>query len=139
MNYIGPVIGAVVFALIMSLVREPARRTVSAMLTAGLTGVYISGGGFGIWELLFPLVAMPIAYRGLRSYAALAVVWLLHSAWDILHHLYGNPIWPFVPSSSLGCMIFDAVIAVWFLAGAPSLAAALRQPPRRAPAGPSRS
>jgi hypothetical protein len=139
MNYIGPVIGAVMFALIMSLVREPARRTVSAMLTAGLTGVYMSGGGFGIWELAFPLVAMPIAYRGLSSYTALAVVWLMHSGWDILHHLYGNPIWPFMPSSSFGCMIFDGVIAVWFLAGAPSLAGALRQPPRRAPAGPSRS
>jgi hypothetical protein len=139
MNYIGPVIGAVMFALIMSLVREPARRTICAMLTAGLTGVYMSGGGFGVWELAFPLVAMPLAYRGLSSYPALAAVWLLHSGWDILHHLYGNPIWPFMPSSSFGCMIFDAVIAIWFLAGAPSPAGALRQPPRRAPAGPSRS
>jgi hypothetical protein len=117
-----------VFALIMSLVREPARRTVGAMLTAGLTGVYMSGGGLGIWELLFPLVAMPIAYRGLRSYAALAVVWLLHSGWDILHHLYGNPIWPFMPTSSFGCMIFDALVAVWFLAGAPSLVSSGRRP-----------
>jgi len=139
MNYIGPVIGAVVFVLIMSFVREPARRTINAMLTAGLTGVYMSGGGFGVWELAFPLVAMPIAYRGLSSYTAIAVVWLMHSGWDFLHHRYGNPIWPFMPASSLGCMIFDAVIALWFLAGAPSLAGALRQPPRRAPAGPSQS
>jgi len=26
-----------------------------------------------------------------------------------------------MPASSLGCMIFDALIAVWFLAGAPSI------------------
>jgi hypothetical protein len=25
-----------------------------------------------------------------------------------------------MPTSSFGCMIFDAIIALWFLAGAPS-------------------
>jgi len=30
----------------------------------------------------------------------------------------GNPIWPFMPTSSWGCMIFDSLIALWFLAGA---------------------
>jgi hypothetical protein len=120
MDYVGPVIGVVAFVLIMSLVKEPSRRTVNAMLTAGLTGVYMSGGGFGVWELLFPVVTLPLAYAGLRSYAAIAAVWLLHSAWDLLHHLWGNPLWPFMPTSSFGCMIFDAVIAIWFLAGAPS-------------------
>jgi hypothetical protein len=39
---------------------------------------------------------------------------------DIAHHLWGNPIWPFMPSSAFGCMVFDSVIALWFLAGAPS-------------------
>jgi hypothetical protein len=42
---------------------------------------------------------------------------------DLPHHLWGNPIWPFMPTSSFGCMIFDTLIAVWFLAGAPSLVA----------------
>src|ERR1044071_5852620 len=109
-DYIGPVIAAVVFIMLMARVREPARQTVSAMLTAGLTGVYLSGGGFGLWELVFPVVALSLAYRGLRSYAAIAVVWWMHSGWDILHHLWGNPIWPFMATSSFGCMIFDAVI-----------------------------
>jgi len=40
---------------------------------------------------------------------------------DLPHHLWGNPIWPFMPTSSFGCMIFDTLIAAWFLAGAPSL------------------
>jgi uncharacterized protein DUF6010 len=121
MDYVGPVIGAAVFVLIMSLVREPARRTLNAIIVAGVTGVYLSGGGFGPWELLFPLVAVPVAYRGLRSYAFIGLAWLLHSGWDIVHHLWGNPLWPFMPTSSFGCMIFDALIAVWFLVGAPSL------------------
>ena len=120
MNYIGPVIGAIVFVLIMSFVREPARRTINAMIVAGASGAYLSGGGFGIWEVVFPIVAMPVAYRGLRSYSFIGLAWLMHSCWDIVHHLWGNPIWPFMPTSSFGCLIFDALIAVWFLAGAPS-------------------
>jgi hypothetical protein len=123
MDFVGPAIGALVFIVIMSLVREPARRTVNAMIVAGASGAYLSGGGLGIWEVLFPVVAMPIAYRGPRLYSFIAVAWLMHSCWDIVHHLWGHPIWPFMPTSSFGCMIFDALIALWFLAGAPSLVA----------------
>lgn len=121
MDFVGPALGAFVFVVIMSLVSEPARRTINAMIVAGASGAYLSGGGFGIWEVVFPVVAMPIAYRGLRSYSFIGLAWLMHSCWDIVHHLWGNPIWPFMPTSSFGCMIFDALIAVWFLAGAPSL------------------
>jgi hypothetical protein len=32
---------------------------------------------------------------------------------DILHHLWGNPIWPFMATSSWGCLIFDSLIATW--------------------------
>ena len=114
MDFVGPTIGAIVFVAIMSLVSEPARRTVNVMIVAGASGVYLSGGGFGIWEVLFPVVAMPIAYRGLRSYSFIGLAWLMHSCWDIVHHLWGNPIWPFMPTSSFGCLIFDALIAIWF-------------------------
>jgi len=121
MDFVGPVIGALVFVVIMSLVSEPARRTINAMIVAGASGAYLSGGGFGIWEVVFPVLAMPLAYRGLRSYSFIGLAWLLHSCWDVVHHLWGNPIWPFMPTSSFGCLIFDALIAIWFLAGAPSL------------------
>ena len=47
----------------------------------------------------------------------------MHAAWDLPHHLWGNPIWPFMPTSSFGCVIFDSLIALWFLVGAPSLIA----------------
>jgi hypothetical protein len=122
LDYVGPVVAAVLFVAIMSRVVEPARRTLNAMLVAGASGVYLSGG-FGIWELAYPVIAVPVAYAGLRSYTCIGWAWLMHSVWDVVHHFWGNPIWPFMPSSSFGCLIFDAVIAVWFLAGAPALSA----------------
>ena len=78
-------------------------------------------GGFGAWELAFPVFAIPVTYRGLRSYRFIGVAWLMHSAWDIAHQLWGHSLWPFMPTASFGCMICDALIAVWFFAGAPSL------------------
>jgi hypothetical protein len=45
----------------------------------------------------------------------------MHAAWDAVHHFYDNPIWPFMPTSSSGCIIFDSLIALWFVLGAPCL------------------
>jgi hypothetical protein len=104
----------------MSAVKEPTRRTFNAILVAGASGVYLSGG-LGPWELLYPALTIPVVYLGLRSYRFIGLAWLMHSCWDIVHHLWGNPIWPFMPTSSFGCMIFDALIAIWFLADAPSI------------------
>jgi uncharacterized protein DUF6010 len=119
MDYVGPAVGAIVFVAIMSLVAEPTRRTLNAMILAGASGAYLSGG-FGPWELIFPLIALPVAFRGLRSHQFIGIGWLIHASWDIVHHFWGDPIWPFMPSSAFGCMIFDAMIAPWFLLGAPS-------------------
>jgi len=120
MDSIGPAIGAVLFVAIMSLVPHPTRRTFNAIFAAGAIGAYI-GGSFGVWELLFPVVAMPIIYLGLKSYRFIGITWLMHAAWDLPHHLWGRPIWPYMPTSSFGCMIFDSLIAIWFLVGAPSV------------------
>ena len=122
MDYVGPAIGAALFVLAMSLVHDPVRRPVNTIVVAGACGVYLSGG-FGVWELLYPAIAMPVVYRGLQSYRFIGLAWLLHAIWDLAHHLWGNPIWPFMPTSSFGCMLFDTLIAVWFLAGAPSIGA----------------
>jgi len=119
-DLVGPAVAALAFVCIMSFVYEPTRRQLNAILAAGAVAAYLSGG-FGVWEVAYPVVAGPIAYLGLRSHRYIGIAWLMHAGWDILHHLYGNPIWPFLPRSSFGCMIFDAAIAVWFLAGAPSL------------------
>ena len=122
MDYVGPAIGAAVFVTGMSFVPEPTRRTLNAVLVAGTCGVYLSGG-FGLWELLYPLVATPVVFRGLRSFRYIGVAWLMHAAWDLPHHLWGNPIWPFMPTSSFGGFVFDSLIGAWFLAGATSIAA----------------
>ena len=124
MDYVGPAIGGGVFIALMSLVKEPLRREVNATLVAGASGVYLSGG-FGLWELIYPVIGTLIGSRALQSYRWIGVGWLIHAGWDIAHHLWGNPIWPFLPSSAFGCMIFDSMIAPWFLAGAPSF---LRRP-----------
>jgi hypothetical protein len=58
---------------------------------------------------------------------------LAHSAWDLPHHLWGNPIWQFMPTSSLGCFVFDAVIAMWFFALERASPAAARPSPRLEP------
>jgi len=120
MDGIGPALFAVVFVVLMSLVKEPARRHFNAIFVAGASGAYLSGG-LGAWELVYPAIAAPVAYLGLRSHRGIGVAWLMHSAWDVVHHVWGNPIWPFMPTSSFGCMIFDALIAIWFLAGAPTV------------------
>jgi hypothetical protein len=136
-DFVGPAIGAALFVVGMSLVREPARRTFNAIFVAGASGVYLSGG-LGPWELLYPAIVTPVVYLGLRSHRFIGIAWLMHSWWDFVHHFWGNPIWAFMPTSSFGCMIFDALIAVWFLAGAPSVFALLTSPAtasrRRCPA-----
>jgi hypothetical protein len=125
-DFVGPVAGALAFIAIMSLVREPARRNLNAILVAGAGGVYLSGG-LGLWELAYVAVAAPVAYLGLRSHRFIGLGWLMHTIWDVMHHLYGDPIWPFMPTSSFGCAITDAVLAIWFFAGAPSLFALARR------------
>jgi hypothetical protein len=120
MDFVGPAIGAVVFIALMSLVQEPTRRTLNAVIAAGVAGVYLNGG-FGAYELIYPIVVLPIVYRGLASYRYIGIVWLTHAVWDLPHHLWGNPIWPFMPTSSFGCFVFDTLIALWFLAGAPAV------------------
>lgn len=126
MSWFAPVAAAALFALAMSSVREPARRHINALLVAGAAGAYL-GSGLGPWELVFPALALPVAYLGLRSHRFIGVAWLMHAAWDVVHHLIGHPIWPFMPASSHGCAIFDSAIALWFLAGAPSLLTAVRR------------
>ncbi|EKK9988038.1 hypothetical protein PP645_003699 [Vibrio vulnificus] len=124
--HLGPFLSAIPFIVVMSLLQPKLRRELNSLLISGAGAAYMSGGGFGILEQPFMFVMTAIALLGLRNIKWVGVGWLLHSVWDILHHAYGNPIWPFMPSSSWGCMIFDATIAIWFLFGAPSVTDAVR-------------
>ncbi len=117
MSYIAPIFVGLLYVLLMSLLAEPHRRRLNAVMVAGAGAAYLSGGGLGGWEFAFTALATYVAYRGLDSWAFIGVGWLLHTAWDAVHHLKRNPIIPFAHDSSLGCAICDPVIAVWCLGG----------------------
>jgi hypothetical protein len=120
MDLIAPIVVAVLFIAAVSLFKEPNRRNFMAVMIAGAGAAYLNGG-LGKWEFVFTAVITYCAYRGLRSYGFIGIGWILHAAWDVVHHLYGTPIVPFVAMSSFGCAICDPVIAVWCFSGAPSI------------------
>lgn len=118
-NIVVAVLVGVVYVLLNSLIPEPARRRFNAIMVGGAGAAYLSGGGLGLWEFAFTAVMTYVAYRGLESWTFIGIGWLLHTAWDVVHHLRGEPIVPFSDYSSLGCAICDPVIAIWCLAGGP--------------------
>jgi cytochrome c biogenesis protein CcdA len=117
---VSPIFVGTVYIALCSLLAEPQRRHFNAIIIAGAGAAYLNGG-FGPWEFAFATILAYLAYRGLHAYRFIAIGWLLHSGWDVMHDLYGNPIIPFDPTSSLGCAICDPVIALWCFAGAPSI------------------
>jgi hypothetical protein len=119
------VVVAIAFIFLVSLLEEPTRQKFMAIFVAGAGSAYLNGG-LGGWEFLFTGVATYVAYRGLESYRFIGAAWILHTVWDVVHHLYGSPIVFFMPTSSAQCAITDALIAVWFFAGAPRVSEMLR-------------
>ncbi len=119
-DLIAPTVVAVIYISACSLFAEPNRRHFNAIMIAGAGAAYL-GGGFGAWEFVFTAIVTYLAFEGLKSYRFIGVGWLLHTGWDVMHHLYGNPIIPFQPTSSLGCAICDPVIALWCFADGPSI------------------
>jgi hypothetical protein len=117
---------AIAFIALCSLFKGPDRRHFGAIILAGAGAAYLSGG-FGVWEFAFCLLMALVAFGALNDYRLLGAGWILHTVWDLLHHLYGNPIVPLVPGSSLGCAICDPVLAVWYFLGAPSIFFRLRR------------
>ncbi len=118
---------AVLYITIFSLVNEPKRKTINALIIAGAGAVYWSGG-LGVLEFLFGTLMLWVAYRSLTSYIFTGIGWLLHTVWDIVHHLYANPIVSFSPSSSAGCAVCDSILALWFFAQAPSVFSFFKRP-----------
>jgi hypothetical protein len=129
MSVVGPIVVALVYISLCSLFEEPKRQNFNAIMIAGAGAAYLNGG-FGVWEFAFLAVITYCAFRGLRSYNFIGVGWLLHTGWDVLHHLYGNPIVPFAADSSFGCAVCDPMIALWCFARAPSVYNLFRRTPR---------
>jgi len=121
MTVLAPLLIGVLYVCLNSLIQEPHRRRFNAIMVAGAGAAYLSGGGVGTWEFAFTAIITYVAYRGLESWTFIGIAWLLHTAWDIVHHLQGSPIIPFLEQSSLGCALCDPVIALWCLWGGPSL------------------
>ena len=119
-DIVAPVVVATLFMSATSAFKEPQRRHFNAIMIAGAGAAYLNGG-LGVWEFAFTPIVTYCAYKGLNVYRFIGLGWLLHTGWDVMHHLYGNPIVPFVPTSSLGCAICDPIIAAWCFAGAPSV------------------
>jgi hypothetical protein len=111
---------ALVFIALSSLLKEPDRQQLMAVILGGAGAAYLNSG-LGGWEFAFCALLTFIAYKGLRQYYFIGIGWLLHTVWDVLHHLYASPIVSFSPSSSAGCALCDALLALWFFLGAPSV------------------
>ena len=115
-----PIVVAGVFIGLTSLFKEPTRQKFSALFIAGAGFVYF-GSSFRGWEVAYGALFLWLAYRSLTDYKFVGIGWMVHVAWDIVHHLYGKPILPYVPLSSFGCAICDTGIAIWYFLGAPSM------------------
>jgi hypothetical protein len=120
MTALGAVMIAGVYITIFSLVKEPNRQIINALIIAGAGATYWSGG-LGFYEFPLGIIMIYLAFKGLKDYRFLALGWLVHTVYDILHHLHGNPIVPMSPSSSAGCAICDPILALWLFMGAPSV------------------
>lgn len=119
-EFVAPVGVAVVYILFCSRISEPSRRHFNAIMIAGAGAAYLNGG-LGILEFAFTPVVTFMAFKGLHDYRFIGAGWVLHTIWDVVHHRYGTPIVPFVPTSSFGCAICDMVLALWCFAGGPSI------------------
>jgi hypothetical protein len=128
---IAPIAIGLLYVVLSSLLPEPHRRRFNAIMIAGAGAAYLSGGGLGIAEFAFTALLTWVAFRGLESWTFIGIGWLLHTAWDVVHHLRGEPIVPFAEHSSFGCAICDPVIAVWAFMGGPSVIDAVRSRVRR--------
>lgn len=82
-------------------------------MIGGAGAAYLSGG-LGSWEFVFYGLFTFITFKSLSNDNFIGAGWLLHSCWDIVRHIYDNPIVPFSPTSSAGCAVLDSIMAVWF-------------------------
>jgi hypothetical protein len=136
---LAPILIGLVYVLLSSLIPEPHRRKFNAVLVGGAGAAYLSGGALGPWELAFCALVTYVAFRGLDSWTFIGFGWLLHTAWDVVHHLKGQPILPFAHDSSFGCAFCDPVIAIWCFTGGRSVTGWFRRVGAPEPGVPERT
>lgn len=117
---LAPLLVATLLIFLISLLKEPGRCKFSGVFLASAGAAYLSGG-LGLAEFAFCALITFLAYRGIDNYRYIAIGWMLHTCWDLVHHYYGNPIIVFDPSSSIGCAICDLGLATYYALGAPTI------------------
>lgn len=113
-------LAAPAFIALVSLVREPARQRAMAIMVA-MAGGLCAVPPFATLGFAVGAAVAVAAYLGLRSYRWIGLAWLIHGAWDLVLHTKGVGLMGLGTESTLGCAIFDPLIALWFFAGAPSV------------------
>jgi hypothetical protein len=136
---LAPILIGLLYVVLASLIAEPHRRKFNAVMVGGAGAAYLSGGALGPWELAFCAVMAYVAFRGLDSWTFIGIGWLLHTGWDIVHHLKGQPILPFAHDSSFGCAFCDPVIAIWCFTGGRSVTTWFRRVGTPEPGVPERT
>ena len=120
MTAVCAVVIAGIYISIFSLVKEPQRQKINALIIAAAGAVYWSGG-LGFNEFPLGVIMIFLAYKGFKNYKYLALGWLVHTFYDLLHHFYANPIIPMESLSSAGCAVCDPLLAIWLFYGAPNV------------------
>ena len=113
-------IGAIVFIALVGLLQEPVRQKTMAIMLAMAGGVF-AVPPFAEWGFMLGAAIATCGYFGLRWYTFIGIGWLLHAAWDTMRYFNDAGLVGLGPESSLGCAIFDPLIALWFFLGAPSI------------------
>src|SRR5258706_16403958 len=90
MDYFGPALGALLFVAAMSFVAEPTRRTLNAIILAGASGVYLSGG-VGAGGVVLPALRPGV---GVGAGEPLQGSWgggVVYAAWGVAPYPRGGP------------------------------------------------
>ena len=111
--------GAILFATLVGALKEPVRQNAMAIMVGMAGGLFATPPHAELGFVVGSLIAV-CAYFGLRSYKFIAIGWMLHAAWDTFRYSQGAGLVGQPPHASLGCAVFDPMIAVWFFLGAPS-------------------
>ncbi len=113
-------IAALAFVAVVGLLKEPMRQKSMAIMVAMAGGIF-AVPPYAIAGFAVGAVVAVMGYLGLRSYVFIGIGWLIHAGWDTVLHVNGHGLVGLGPASSLGCAIFDPMIALWFFMGAPTV------------------
>lgn len=114
------VVYAIVFVLVVGAIKEPIRQKSMAIMIAMAGGLFAYPPYAELGFMWGAAIAV-CGYFGLKSYKFIGLGWILHAIWDTLRYSQDAGLVGQAPHSSLGCAVFDPMIALWFFFGAPSV------------------